>query len=173
MWKQTLVALCLVPALASIAACGGGDSSPFAPSNTPSSSAGFATSASLPTISGTWDGTHEMQFFGERTFSNIRITIEQQGRTITKGEWALTSPGWDIRGNLTGRIEGDGPGAVFVGSTTIIGETVSGTGRCNGTAAISSEANFNSSVMRLVGPNITFSDCRNGQVAGIVWIFHR
>jgi len=148
-------------------ACGGGTDNPVAPSNNrPVTTA--PPSPSFPNLAGTWSGTHEMQFSGQRTFSNISVTLTQTDRII-RGTWRLTSPGWDINGNVDLTILGDGASARLTGTGTLVGETSTGTGRCTGSFGLNSEGTISSNSLRLVGPNITLTNCRN-TVGGIVWI---
>src|SRR5688572_20832900 len=73
-------------------ACGGGNSSPAAPS-TPTVITPPAPPAppptpqpTIPNLSGTWTGSHELQIEGQRAFGRISVTLEQLSRTV-RGTW--------------------------------------------------------------------------------------
>jgi hypothetical protein len=163
-----------VVAVLSVACGGDGNESPNPISPTPAPPvAANPTPAPAPVnplvrIDGTWNGTHEMQFSGQRTFSFMTMALTQNDRLI-RGTWRLTSPGWDIHGDVEGTILGDGTSQRFTGSVSLIGETSTGTGRCTGTAAVNSEGALTASSMRWLGPNISSPNCVNN-IGGLVWI---
>lgn len=152
------------------AACGGyaGSRTPSGPSEPPASTPPPAPpQQTVPQVGGAWTGTHEMLFDGTRAESDISLTLTQADRELT-GSWRLTSPGWDIRGDVTGTIDGGGDTARFTGSTTVVAQSASGGGRCAGVAEMNSEGALSARSMRWVGPHVRFTVCQTS-ISALVW----
>ena len=121
--RVTTVVLALLPLMA-VAAFSGSRTVQTAP----------APRSGVANISGTWTGTSGWEQHGVHAISSVRLSIDQDDRTVT-GTLAFTSPayqGWG--GTISGSLAGTAPDTQFVGTIDLHAPASAGGGECRGTA---------------------------------------
>jgi len=121
--RVTTVVLALLPLMAA-AAFSGSRTVQTAP----------APRSGVANISGAWSGTSDWEQHGVHSISSVRLSIDQDDRTVT-GTLAFTSPAYqEWSGRITGTLAGTAPDTQFVGTIDLHVPASAGGGECRGTA---------------------------------------
>jgi hypothetical protein len=122
-----------------------------------------APRSGVANISGTWSGTSDWEQQSVHSISGVRLSIDQDDRTVT-GTLAFTSPayqGW--RGTITGTLAGTSPDTQFVGTIDLRAPAAAGGGACRGTAVFAGRSAATS--LRWDTSRVTIGPGREGVAA--------
>jgi hypothetical protein len=118
-------------------------------------------------LAGTWLGRMTFTFDGKTgQWLDTRVTLTREGQTVG-GDWVVTAPdGNDIRGTLSGALDGAG----FAGTATWDSPAGFGTERCRGRASF--QGNATTPPLRWQSEGFTLENCTTGPTA-ITWILNK